>query len=128
MKSVRESHTSNSDVNDAVASGGKIDEDMILDTLSASFSHLETVSGTNMSEFGMEDVVDYLQQAVPKNATLDEESYPLIAVLGAYTALQTTDKTEKQARQWIEHHWPDSDEALDFTEEATKLIETTGLY
>lgn len=105
MKSIRESNTiSNDDVSEAVAAEGELDEEIIEEALDFVSLLYEAFTGEEIDNNG-------------RLEPLDDDDLPVLAVYGAFKSLQTgADKTEKQSRQWIEHHWPEPDAALSHLE------------
>lgn len=125
MKSIRDpSSSSNDSVDGGLSSEGKINSEEVADLLDSVIAQLETVSGTPFEEFGLADLMTQIRKVKGRHGELSDDMVPVFAVMGAYAGLLGTGKTEKQARQWIEHHWPDRQEALEQLEEAEAVLES----
>jgi hypothetical protein len=117
-------YDSTPDVNSSLASETEIEPEDVAEMLESVIAQLETVSGTPFEEFGLADLMTQIRKVKGRHGELSDDMVPVFAVMGAYAGLLGTGKTEKQARQWIEHHWPDRQEALEQLEEAEAVLES----
>lgn len=125
MKSVRDgssSSTSNDNADKGLASEGKINEEDIADIFDSGVAQLETASGTPIEDFDLKDMITQVRRVKGEYGQLDDDTVLMFAVMGAVAGLMGTGKTEKQVRQWIEHHWPDEEEAMGQLEEAQQFL------
>lgn len=120
MKTVREETSTSSEDAQALASSGEMNEEMIADALDGALSQLEMASGEKVEDFDMGDIINQIRKVKGRHGQLDDETVLTFAVAGAMAGLMGTGKTEKQTRQWIEHHWPEPEEALEQMEQAKK--------
>lgn len=112
------STTSNDTVSEGLANHGQIEEELLADGMDSALNFLDTFTGNDVNEMSLSDLKDRMREYQVRNGRLEEKWYPRLAVLGAFVALEMGGKTEKQARQWIQHHWPNSEEALEKLQEA----------
>lgn len=113
--------SSNETIQKDVASEGGLDAEERAHILGAAFTQMEMMSGHPIEEWDG-DFIQSLGAQVNQRAKLPEEWHPRFAVLGAYIALTCFGKTDKQVRQWIEHHWPNTDEALERLNEVEESL------
>jgi|GEM_PF-6306537 len=113
-----ESTSTNEAVTGGLAEQGEIEQGLVVDGIDAALNQLEVFTGVGTEETSMMDLKDQMRDYQIDSGGLEEKWYPRLAVVGAHSALEIGGKTEKQARQWIEHHWPEPEEALEKVEEA----------
>lgn len=123
MKAVRDESSSSSEAGEAVSSGGEMKEELQPDALDGVLAQLEMVSGENADDFDLSSIITQIRKVKDQHGHLDDEAVLTFAVAGAMAGLMGTRKTEKQARQWVEHHWPESDEVLEQWEEASAFVD-----
>lgn len=123
MKAVREESTSSSEAGQQAGSGGVMSEDMQPDAYDSALTQLEMVSGTKAEDFDMTNLISQIRRVQGQHGHVDEETVEFFAYVGAVAGVLGTGKTTKQARQWVEHHWPESDDVLEDWDQITEFID-----
>lgn len=123
MRSVRDESSSTSEAGQEASSGGVMDEEIQPDAFDGAIKLLEMASGTKIEDYNLSDTISQIRRVKGQHGHLDDETVQMFMAAGAMAGLMGTGKTEKQARQWVEHHWPESDEVQEQWEEASQLVD-----